>query len=279
MRRCNVFVRHATSWILDRMRYKIVDVFSDKPLQGNALCVVLDECDPELMPRIAREVNLSETTFPVVTGPDSYTMRIFTTQEEFPFAGHPSLGTAWALGAQRWTQTTSGAVVTVEATSNEAWMSQPVPMFADVENLDEIAAITGISEVRRVIHMTSGGLTFLTVLTDDSLANVIPSERKFADLLRGTSALGLAIANIESKDELSVRVFFPGDAVFEDPGTGSLAGPLGALVHTEYGMSRELTVKQGDFVSRPCRINVIADPNNLQIGGSVTLCAEGEFII
>ena len=60
------------------MRYRVVDVFTDRPLAGNALCVVTDMCPEALMAPIAREVNLSETTFPTVTGPGAYRMRIFT---------------------------------------------------------------------------------------------------------------------------------------------------------------------------------------------------------
>lgn len=61
------------------------------------------------MQKIAREANLSETTFPSLTGDDSYEMRIFSPTVELPFAGHPSIGTAWLLGPRRWTQVTSGA--------------------------------------------------------------------------------------------------------------------------------------------------------------------------
>lgn len=264
---------------MKRIRYKIVDVFSDRALSGNALCVVLGECEPHLMSQIAREVNLSETTFPTITGTDSYSMRIFTTQAEFPFAGHPSLGTAWALGAQRWTQTTSGAVVTVEANVNGAWMTQPSPTFVVAANETAIAHAAGLASVSRATYATNGGLTFLIAMTDEPLENVIADEQAFAQLLRGTDAVGLAIANIESSDVVGVRTFFPGDAIFEDPGTGSLAGPLGVLLHTEYGLKQKLTVKQGDFVSRPCRIDVVADPNAVQVGGSVALCAEGEFVL
>jgi len=60
------------------LKYRIVDVFSERPFEGNGLCVVLDRCPEELMQRIAREVNLSETTFPVQTGEHAYEMRIFT---------------------------------------------------------------------------------------------------------------------------------------------------------------------------------------------------------
>src|SRR5579885_2388928 len=105
---------------MTRIRYRIVDVFSDRPLAGNALCVVLDPVPDDVMQAIARETNLSETTFPTVTGSDSYDVRIFTPSVELPFAGHPTLGTAWVLGAGRWQQTSPGAVVTVEADAGGA---------------------------------------------------------------------------------------------------------------------------------------------------------------
>jgi PhzF family phenazine biosynthesis protein len=87
------------TWSVDTraMHYRIVDVFTDRPLAGNQLCVVLDLSPDATMQAIAREVNLSETTFPTVTGPGAYRNRIFTPATELPFAGHPSLGTAWAL--------------------------------------------------------------------------------------------------------------------------------------------------------------------------------------
>src|SRR6266581_2872832 len=115
------------------LRYRLVDVFTERPLEGNPLCVVLDSCPPELMQRIAREANLSETTFPVQTGENTYEMRIFTPTVELQFAGHPSLGTAWLLGPGRWTQTTTGATVIVEADERGATMTQPRPEFIQVE--------------------------------------------------------------------------------------------------------------------------------------------------
>lgn len=71
-------------------RYRVVDVFTDTPLSGNALCVVLDPVDDDAVKQaIAREVNLSETTFVTVTGDGTYDVRIFTASAELPFAGHP----------------------------------------------------------------------------------------------------------------------------------------------------------------------------------------------
>jgi hypothetical protein len=116
-----------------RLRYRLVDVFTDRPLSGNPLCVVLDPCPSELMQKIAREANLSETTFPSQTGDDSYEMRIFSPIVELPFAGRPSIGTAWLLGPRRWTQVTSGATVIVEADEHGAKMTQPEPQFEPLE--------------------------------------------------------------------------------------------------------------------------------------------------
>ena len=130
---------------LARLRYRLVDVFTDRPLWGNPLCVVLDPCPSELMQAIAREANLSETTFPSQTGEDSYEMRIFSPTLELPFAGHPSLGTGWLLGPRRWTQVTSGATVIVEADKDGATMSQPQPQFERLEEQREaILAALGL---------------------------------------------------------------------------------------------------------------------------------------
>jgi len=110
-----------------QLSYRIVDVFTDRPLAGNALCVVTAPEGPPLsddvMLCLAREVNLSETTFVRRTGDDAYDVRIWTGGGELPFAGHPSLGTAWSLGPGRWTQTSPGAVVTVEASLQGAVMT------------------------------------------------------------------------------------------------------------------------------------------------------------
>src|SRR5690349_3735712 len=80
-------------------RYLIVDVFARHALAGNGLAVFPDPgtVDPERMQRIAREMNLSETTFVTAIREGGYDVRIFTPSEELPFAGHPTLGTAWTL--------------------------------------------------------------------------------------------------------------------------------------------------------------------------------------
>src|SRR5919201_6361036 len=82
-----------------RLPFRMVDVFTARPLAGNQLCVVPDGggLPPELMQALALEIGFSETTFVTTAAEDSYEMRIFTPGAELPFAGHPSLGTAFVL--------------------------------------------------------------------------------------------------------------------------------------------------------------------------------------
>src|SRR4051812_50112510 len=95
------------------------------------------------MQAVARETNLSETTFPTSTGDRAYRNRIFTPGSELPFAGHPTLGSAWCLGPGTWEQTTAGAVVTVEVDARGAVMSQPDPVLEPADAEGVAAAIGG----------------------------------------------------------------------------------------------------------------------------------------
>ena len=251
------------------MRYRIVDVFTDRPLTGNALCVVLDPCPPEQMPLVAREVNLSETTFPVVVADDRYQMRIFTPGDELPFAGHPSLGTAGVLGPGRWTQVTSGATVVVEADANGAEMSQPDPVFEE----REVPAFDGAVAMWRG---TAGGTTHLYLAVDAPLA---PDLAAVAELTTRERATALAVFRRVDDATVHARVFAPASAIFEDPGTGSAAGPIGVLARRHLGTGVDITVRQGDEMGRPCRIEVHAADGDIRVGGRVAACAEGRFVL
>jgi trans-2,3-dihydro-3-hydroxyanthranilate isomerase len=261
-----------------RMRYRIVDVFTERPLVGNALCVVVDPCPEELQPLVAREVNLSETTFPTVTAADAYEMRIFTPGGEIPFAGHPSLGTAWVLGPERWTQRTRNTTVTVEADAEGARMSQPDPEVVEHDPTPAVAA-TGLPGAEAAWRIDLAGTVHLLVATDAPLEDVLPSMTDVADVSAAVGAVGLGLFRRLDDRTIHVRVFGPGSGIPEDPGTGSAAGPVGLLARAQWGTDADVTIRQGDEIGRPCRIEVHAEPGAVTVGGRVATCAEGRFTL
>jgi trans-2,3-dihydro-3-hydroxyanthranilate isomerase len=259
------------------VQFRIVDVFTDRPLSGNALCVVVDPCPESRMAAIAREVNLSETTFPKITGEGRYSMRIFTPGVELPFAGHPSLGTAWVLGPGRWLQTTSGATVTVEVTADGAVMSQPDPVITEVDP-DGVPDALGLPGIEGAFLSVAGGTAHVLVPTTHPLDDLAP---ELATVGRAAArAGGMSLCPFRRLDDrtLHVRVFVPGAGVPEDPGTGSAAGPIAVLARRRWGTDVDVVIHQGDEIGRPCRIDAHAYEGGIRVGGRVTACAKGDFV-
>jgi trans-2,3-dihydro-3-hydroxyanthranilate isomerase len=260
------------------LRYRIVDVFSDRPLAGNALCVVLDPCPEPVMKAIAREVNLSETTFPVVTDERAYEMRIFTPSTEMPFAGHPSLGTAWALGPGRWTQTTEGATVAVEADAGGAVMTQPDPLVREVDAAGPVAAL-GLGDAEGAFVADLGGTRHVLVPTRAPIERLAPDPSAVAAAARAAGGVSLCPFRPIDDETLHARVFAPLVGVTEDPGTGSAAGALGLVAGRLWGTAPDLVVHQGLEMGRPCRIEVHVEHGSMRVGGRVTPSAEGRFTL
>ncbi|MCA1833296.1 MAG: PhzF family phenazine biosynthesis protein, partial [Actinobacteria bacterium] len=136
-----------------RARYLIVDVFTDRPFSGNALAVFPDGHDvpSHLMQKIAREMNLSETTFVTRSSDDSYDVRIFTPSNEMPFAGHPTLGTAWVLRhlgrtSDRTVQRSTAGDTPVSIALDTVWLERAGNVGPDVEDVSFVAHALGVSE-------------------------------------------------------------------------------------------------------------------------------------
>jgi trans-2,3-dihydro-3-hydroxyanthranilate isomerase len=260
------------------MRYRVVDVFTDRPLAGNALCVVLDPCPEERMQAIAREANLSETTFVTHRGEGEYTVRIFTPTVELPFAGHPTLGTAWVLGPGRWLQTTSGGRVPVSADAEGAEMTQPDP---EVRELDE----PGLGPALRLHRLLgswraeAAGTGHLIAAVDQPIDVLRPIPEAAGEVLDRHATATLAVARRLDQGTLHVRVLFRGVGIGEDPGTGSVAGPIGVIARRLWGLGPDLLIRQGDEIGRPSRIRVHAEPGDLRVGGRVVLAAEGRWAL
>lgn len=265
---------------LDHMafRYVIVDVFSARALAGNALCVVLDPVPAPMQPAIAREVNLSETTFPVVIADGEYEVRIYTPSVELPFAGHPTLGTAWVLGQGTWKQHSAGGIVPVEVAGDHAVMTQPEPTFSNADP-SLFAEALRLPRADAAVVGEVAGIRHVVVATDGRLDRLAPDLRAVSAAARTVNASGVAAVRRLDDATLHVRVFVPGVGVAEDPATGSAAGLVGVVARRHWRTNVDVVVHQGQEIGRPSLIEVHADAADLRVGGAVTRCAEGRFLL
>jgi len=132
--------------------YHVLDVFTDRPYAGNPLAVVLDGDDlsTESMQAIAREFNLSETTFPTSSDRADYAVRIFTPGTELPFAGHPSVGTAWLLArlgripAGEVRQDCAAGVLPIAVTGSGATLTGGAPTVSDPLDAEPLLRSVGL---------------------------------------------------------------------------------------------------------------------------------------
>ncbi len=291
-----------------RLAYDIVDVFTDRPFAGNQLAVVHGAGDltTEQCQAIAQEFNYSETTFPVPGGDHDYAVRIFTPGSEIPFAGHPTLGTAWVLRSRGLlaggdaTQHCGAGDIGVRFTGERGVELAAVPRDSVGHSgpfVDRLYADLGLfpSDLDGPVWISGCGLTFAHVpVVDDALERVhLPSRAlsTYEDQPDVTDPLdGVNVFSVSGgEDDLRVhaRVFVQGLSVPEDPATGSAAAGLGiALVETgRLPRGGRYTIRQGIEMGRPStldgRVDVDADgrPVRCHVAGEVQTVASGEIVV
>ena len=222
---------------------------------------------------------MSETTFPVQTGEHAYRMRIFSPTAELQFAGHPSLGTAWLMGPGRWTQTTPGGTVTVEADERGSMMTQPRPEFARVEDeADTVLSALGLASADAICRSTAAGMTHILVATSQPIDELDPDSGRVAQASSSCDGFTLTPFRAINESKLQARVFAPAVGVVEDPGSGSAAGPIALLANQIWGTHSNVTINMGAEVGRPCQLEV-QTTNDIRVGGRVVLSAEGHFLL
>ena len=278
--------------------FRLVDVFTPRPFAGNQLCVVPDPAgaDDALMQRLAREIGFSETTFVTSFDPDGYAMRIFTPDEELPFAGHPTLGTAFVLAAEgriarAATQRVAAGDVPVEVDldRSEAWMTQLPPTFGpEFGDRELVARAAGLSAGDLApdlpVQVVSTGLPPLLVPVRDvaTLRRARIDQPVVAEACRTSNAAELYLFAVDDEGVVA-RFFGPTPGIVEDPATGSAAGPLGAYLarHGLAGMPGSVTIRQGEQVGRPSELNVEVGRDDggwrVRVGGGVHIVGEGRF--
>lgn len=284
------------------------DVFSCKPLEGNSLAVLFDArglTDAE-MQAVAKETNLSETTFILPRDPATelergVRVRIFTVQEELPFAGHPTLGTAFALrgqtGAEQVTLELNVGKVPVrfeERAGEPAFgeMTQIDPVFGVQHEREAVARATGLDvndfDSSLPIETVSTGVPF-TVTPLRSLAriqNLRVDLRGAGAYLEKTGGKFFYFVTRETMDGdagLHARMLFYNG---EDPATGSAAGCTAAwmVAHGVAEPERRVLIEQGVEMQRPSRIFVRASRRdnrivNVRVGGNAIEVIRGEIFL
>jgi trans-2,3-dihydro-3-hydroxyanthranilate isomerase len=278
------------------LRYVIADVFTDTPLEGNQLGVFTDArgIDGELMQRLARELNFSETVFVLPPEGDGHArIRIFTPTIEVPFAGHPTLGTAFVLAAPMQLEEirleTGRGVVPVRLEREGGRisfgrMSQPLPTVEPYAHEAELLAALGAERSELPVELYDNGIqnVYVALRSEDEVASLRPDLGRLAEI---PAVIGINCF-AGSGARWKTRMFAPGDGVPEDPATGSAAGPLALHLarHGRIAFGDEIEVSQGAEIGRPSTLFARADGSAdaveaIEVGGSAVVVARGEFRI
>jgi trans-2,3-dihydro-3-hydroxyanthranilate isomerase len=276
-------------------RYMLVDVFTDAPLAGNQLAVFSNATgmSDELMQRLAAEMGFSETAF-VTRAEDGgdFRLRIFTPVREIPFAGHPTLGTAFALAGPLQSivlRIETGVGIVPVALEREGAkvvygrMQQPVPSFKPLGAAEhELFEALGVTGSVLPVDVYDNGLrhAFVTLPTFAEVAALTP-DMGWVDAI-----LGDVYANVCAVEggRVKTRSFGPGIGIGEDAATGSAAGPL-ALHLARHGAAewdQDVIISQGAEMGRPSTLYAAAygsadDITAVDVGGSAVVVARGEF--
>ncbi len=298
-----------------RLSYHLVDVFTDRPFGGNQLAVFTNGrgISGGVMQQIAKELNLSETTFvlPPENAESDYRLRIFTPAAELPFAGHPTIGTAFVLARENFFEPSNGQAtirfqegvgmipVSINFDDREpslVTMEQPLPdfgeEFTDREVIAEMLSIgpEGL-DGRYPIQIVSSGVPFWYVPVKDM--STIKRVRLRTDLweraLKDSSSPHVFMFTTETEAPESTvhcRMFAPAFGIAEDPATGGASGPLGAYL-VKYGIAKggvgnTIISEQGFEIGRPSIIYITIEQSGdrftgVKVGGKSVYMGEGFF--
>ncbi len=285
-------------------RYIEIDVFTDRPLYGNPLAVVVDAdgLDTASMQRFAAWTNFSETTFllPPSTPEADYRVRIFTPRQELPFAGHPSVGSAFVAlhcgrvdpGRTALVQECAAGLLPVEVSGEGP--SRTIRIQAPSARITPLDA-AGIAVLRGALgcpfesdpRAVCNGPTWLTCELPDAaqVRALAPDMPAIAALCLERDAVGVCVfgRGMDADTRMAVRAFCPADGIPEDPVTGSAHAAIGAYLHASGGIGdygRRYTASQGREVGRDGRVAVAVDADGtVRIGGSCVIVADGMLTV
>ncbi|MCX6645018.1 MAG: PhzF family phenazine biosynthesis protein [bacterium] len=294
---------------MSNLVFYILDVFAEEKYSGNQLGVFrgASNLPDSQLQKLAKELNFSESTFIMseeeIDG--GYDVRIFTPNEEVPFAGHPTLGTAWIIlheiigcrveevilnlkaGQVPVTFDYEGDFVTAKT------IKQKSPTFGRTFEAKKIAEVVNLNLIdldeRFPVQEVSTGLPFILVPVRklDSMKKASINREKYFELIKNTKAKAIFLFCPEPYDpfnDINARLFADYYGVPEDPATGSASGCLAAYIvqHRFFNQdSIDIRIEQGREIGRPSLLHVKAAKKEagieIFVGGKVKLIAKGEF--
>ena len=276
---------------MKRHAFRIVNVFARAGrLTGNPLCVFEDGAglDGATMQALARQFNLSETTFILPSTQATAHVRIFTPAYEMPFAGHPTLGTAHVVRALRGagdsvTLEMRAGVIPVEA-KGDRWTlaAKPAQARAPEAPRARIAAALGLDEASLAsdpLWVSTGTEQLMVpVASKEAVDRARPDAARFAQL--DSAEPGKAYVFHDEGDgtrRVHARFFFPtATGISEDPATGSACANLGGwFVRTRPGVDVEREVSQGEAIERPSTLHLAVRAGSIFVAGSVIELGRG----
>jgi PhzF family phenazine biosynthesis protein len=285
---------------MQTVRFKQVDVFTQRPFWGNPVAVVIDpkQLHTGEMQRIAAWTNLSETTFVLPPSSDSadYRLRIFSPKQELPFAGHPTIGSAHAVIESGFAAPKTGTLrqeclagilpLTVEETDGgkAIMVEAPPAQFTELGNAAAKLLADGLGATAGQIAPARVDVGVVWIVADvgnaKTLARLNPDMQALASLSAKTGASGVTVfgASDDGVSALHVRSFAPLQGVPEDPVCGSGNASVAAyLLHKGlldvYGS--DYTARQGMQVGRDGQVSVRVRGGSVQIGGQAVTCIDG----
>ena len=291
-------------------RFVVLDVFTDRPLSGNPLAVVLDAegLDGNQMQSIAREFNLSETVFVEKAADEAHRarLRIFTPHHELPFAGHPTVGAAVLLAVQDGVETSTDMVLEEnvglipchikrrgERSGNATFTVPRIPEVFDVETVSAEACAQalgldpsdiGFDGYKPVV--ASAGVPFVCVplASRSALARISPSAGRLIGTFGGEAdSVYVFCRDEEGEGDIRARMFAANMGIDEDPATGSAAASLAAVLMAGEKLTdgfHAFDILQGVEMGRSSLVRLGLEVTNgsltsVTIGGGAVIVSEG----
>ena len=268
-------------------RFQQIDVFTRRPFLGNPVAVLLDgeDLSGDEMQRIARWTNLSETAFLLPSTAGDYRVRIFTPRHELPFAGHPTIGSAYAairagIAKPRdgeLKQECGAGLLSLRTEGGKIYVRSPRPKVAALESVASAVGVP-LAPLAHLLKVDVGPVWLVGEMSDArALAALKPDMRAVGEWTTSLGATGVTVFALSGEPDCAVHVrsFAPADGIAEDPVCGSGNISVAAYLR-HFGRAKSAYVaRQGMQLGRDGRVYMRVQGEDIWLGGEAVVCIEG----